>query len=192
MSDQNRRKLLKSIAAGSGAVIAGRNLPESWTQPVVDSVMLPAHAQTSTLSYFGLNVDQLEEARLNSGSLLAKATNTFLPEARAGVGVRNTNTDWCVEVTGATAMVTVVNNHSDAKWSGSIPIDGTPVELPLVQDTCEDNRNVGGELYIDGYTLGDPTMTIRGTEVDWYVVLPLAAGGCGTLDPLGECNSEVD
>ena len=49
MSEQNenRRKLLKSIAAGSGAVIAGKSLPESWSKPVVDSVMLPVHAQTS-------------------------------------------------------------------------------------------------------------------------------------------------
>jgi hypothetical protein len=47
MSDQSRRKLLKSIAAGSGAIVAGKSLPESWSRPVVDSVMLPAHAQTS-------------------------------------------------------------------------------------------------------------------------------------------------
>jgi hypothetical protein len=46
-SNESRRKLLKSIAAGSGAVIAGKSLPENWTRPVVDSVMLPAHAQTS-------------------------------------------------------------------------------------------------------------------------------------------------
>ena len=47
MSDQSRRKLLKSIAAGSGAVIAGKSLPEKWVKPAVDSVLLPAHAQTS-------------------------------------------------------------------------------------------------------------------------------------------------
>ena len=51
MSDKSRRKLLKSIAAGSGAVIAGKSLPESWVKPVVDSVMLPAHAQTSTCAF---------------------------------------------------------------------------------------------------------------------------------------------
>jgi len=51
MSDTNRRKLLKSLAAGSGAVIAGKSLPESWTKPVVDSVLLPAHAQTSQFIY---------------------------------------------------------------------------------------------------------------------------------------------
>ena len=47
MSDKSRRKILKSIAAGSGAVIAGKSLPEKWTKPAVDSVLLPAHAQTS-------------------------------------------------------------------------------------------------------------------------------------------------
>ena len=46
-SSDSRRKLLKSIAAGSGAIVAGKSLPESWSRPVVDSVMLPAHAQTS-------------------------------------------------------------------------------------------------------------------------------------------------
>lgn len=46
-SNKSRRKLLKSIAAGSGAVIAGKSLPESWSKPVVDSVLLPVHAQTS-------------------------------------------------------------------------------------------------------------------------------------------------
>ena len=46
-SNESRRKLLKSIAAGSGAIVAGKSLPENWSHPVVDSVMLPAHAQTS-------------------------------------------------------------------------------------------------------------------------------------------------
>ncbi|MCP3908768.1 MAG: hypothetical protein GY712_12215, partial [Oceanicoccus sp.] len=46
-SPDSRRKLLKSIAAGSGAVVAGKTLPESWSKPVIDSVMLPAHAETT-------------------------------------------------------------------------------------------------------------------------------------------------
>ena len=46
-SNDSRRKLLKSIAAGSGAVVAGKALPESWSKPIVDSVVLPAHAETT-------------------------------------------------------------------------------------------------------------------------------------------------
>ena len=52
-SSESRRKLLKSIVAGSGAIVAGKSLPESWSRPVVDSVMLPAHAQTSVVTYGG-------------------------------------------------------------------------------------------------------------------------------------------
>ena len=48
-SSESRRKLLKSIAAGSGAVVAGKSLPETWGRPVVDSVILPSHAQTSPM-----------------------------------------------------------------------------------------------------------------------------------------------
>ena len=47
MSNESRRKLLKSFAAGSGAVVAGKSLPDSWHRPVVDSVILPGHAETS-------------------------------------------------------------------------------------------------------------------------------------------------
>lgn len=46
-SNDSRRKLLKSLAAGSGAVVAGKGLPESWSKPIVDAVMLPAHAETT-------------------------------------------------------------------------------------------------------------------------------------------------
>ena len=46
-SSASRRELLKTIAAGSGAIVAGKTLPESWSKPVVDSVILLAHAATS-------------------------------------------------------------------------------------------------------------------------------------------------
>jgi len=57
MSDKRRRKLLKSIAAGSGAVITGKTLPELWTRPIVDSVALPAHATTSLVCCEGVFCD---------------------------------------------------------------------------------------------------------------------------------------
>ena len=46
-SSESRRKLLKSLAASSGAIVVGKSLPESWSRPIVDSVLLPAHALTS-------------------------------------------------------------------------------------------------------------------------------------------------
>ena len=38
----SRRKALKAITAASGGIVAAK-----WSKPVVDSVVLPAHAQTS-------------------------------------------------------------------------------------------------------------------------------------------------
>jgi len=42
-----RRKALKVMAAGSGAIIAGKSMPESWSKPVIDTVLLPTHAATT-------------------------------------------------------------------------------------------------------------------------------------------------
>lgn len=51
MSSENnspaRRRLLKAMGAAGGIVAGARTLPPTWTQPVVDGVLLPAHAQTS-------------------------------------------------------------------------------------------------------------------------------------------------
>lgn len=49
MSVEERRKLLKGTLIVGGAVVGAKSLPESWSRPIVDAVMLPAHAQTSPL-----------------------------------------------------------------------------------------------------------------------------------------------
>jgi hypothetical protein len=66
MSNESRRKILKSIAAGSGAVIAGKSLPDQWTKPIVDAALLPAHAQTSGCSSL---VISMSWAALTPGTL---------------------------------------------------------------------------------------------------------------------------
>ena len=42
-----RRKLLKSLGTAGGVVATSGMLPGQWTKPVVESVLLPAHAQTT-------------------------------------------------------------------------------------------------------------------------------------------------
>ena len=82
-SIESRRKLLKSIALGSGAVVAGKSLPESWNRPVVDSVMLPAHARTSIFPSAFVSAGTLPSASLDNGTLLADIADKLVPEAKA-------------------------------------------------------------------------------------------------------------
>jgi hypothetical protein len=88
MSDNNekksisRRKLLKSLAASGGAVIAGKSLPESWSRPVVDSVMLPAHALTSFVGRSFTN--PIRGVAIDPDSQFARVLGSLVNEAHAG------------------------------------------------------------------------------------------------------------
>lgn len=78
-SSEKRRKLLKSIAAGGGAIVAGKSLPENWTKPVVGNVILPAHAQTSpsfSCSITGQALIELVAGYIVAGPILYTVTNT--------------------------------------------------------------------------------------------------------------------
>lgn len=45
--DTARRRILKRLVAGGGIIATGRMMPDDWHKPVVESVILPAHAQTT-------------------------------------------------------------------------------------------------------------------------------------------------
>ena len=87
-NDKNsRRSLLKKLAVGG---IAGAALPTQWSRPVVDSVMLPAHAQTSDSSVYGGGgggpVAGPGPAPTNS--IGEEILDFFTTPAQAGYGVR--------------------------------------------------------------------------------------------------------
>ena len=88
-SNNSRRKLLKSIAAGSGAVVAGKSLPECWSKPVVDAVMLPAHAQTSTQAEASA-ICPVFEARTNWYQTTPELPLSALGRIRLVITLKNT------------------------------------------------------------------------------------------------------
>jgi hypothetical protein len=46
--EQDRRDVLKGgVVVGGAAVAAALALPKKWTRPLVEAVIVPAHAQTS-------------------------------------------------------------------------------------------------------------------------------------------------
>ena len=129
MSDKSRRKLLKSIAAGSGAVIVGKSLPESWSRPVVDSVMLPAHAVTSMFRYGGLNLlFVLTDNDNDNDSIL----DTLLPTANAGVGGKPSGDTGLGVLMGNEVDIILQPRSNHGRWEGKLNTNGSKGRLTLV------------------------------------------------------------
>lgn len=84
-----RRKLLKSALLGGGAAGAYFLAPEQWTRPVIESVTLPAHAQTSVVTLGEgpwASGEPLQDGSLPRDRTFAQRLSDFLVQpAAAGV-----------------------------------------------------------------------------------------------------------
>lgn len=91
-----RRKILRTLVAGGGALTAAKITPEQWTKPVVEAVMLPSHAATSIIrgasSPFGNfssgvvtvdTVDPISEQLLADEPISKELLEFFMPSAHA-------------------------------------------------------------------------------------------------------------
>lgn len=157
MSDQSRRKLLKSIAFGSGVVVAGKTLPDNWSRPVVDSVMLPTHAQTSGINLYG-QITAGNIGQLDSDTLMASqesVLDNFISPTHAGVPCYIYGQCASVNIIGDSGTVSVSNAGSspvtlDASNMGTGTVDGVPFLLKLNAD-----RSAGNLIFQEscgGYT----------------------------------------
>ena len=140
-SNHARRKLLKGIAAGSGAVIAGKSLPDSWSRPMVDSVMLPAHAQTSFVGRSFTNQMVVGRTPIEPDSPFASALGGLVNQAHAGpptppimamqTSCIRENADGTVRVDAVIDM----NYINVAVFTApSVPVDGT--QVPMQGSPC--------------------------------------------------------
>ncbi|MFW2440424.1 MAG: hypothetical protein ACN4GR_13770 [Arenicellales bacterium] len=191
MSDKSRRKLLKSIAAGSGAVIAGKSLPESWTRPVVDSVMLPAHAQTSPalpVSFFGASVIPATLASLDNQS---SPFDSLVPTAHAQGGP-GPNRRFAVQalLQGVDSYAVSINNLAatiqgggDVVRSGTLNIDGTPSTLTVTDNPCP---VAGARDFTNSYirSVGDTEIDVVITNVNGTEISLVVPVGGGSMPPL--------
>lgn len=202
-SSESRRKLLKSIALGSGAVVAGKSLPESWSRPVVDSVMLPAHAQTSGLIYGGTAL----MAALDSDdqSLMAQVMDSLVPEVEAADGQYGWYT--CCIVAGDMVDVTLAGlNWCNGGKAGIIrqaliPMDGNPHTISATAWATGDCNN---GFPTDGQKLatvsvapesvgpGQLTLTVHPKWDDSFNLTVQARTSCLPLPVLYDCDNDND
>lgn len=80
-----RRKLLKSLVAGGGVMASGKILPDHWSAPVVESVVLPAHAQTTSGPIDGVFLAEPTFVNLDDTAEPDSILDLFAEPAHAGL-----------------------------------------------------------------------------------------------------------
>ncbi len=137
-----RRKLLKGVAAGGGAIVAGKTLPDNWSRPMVDSVLLPAHAQMSLNSFTGNS----NQAAVDTGSRVAQIMNNMVNEAQAKGHPLYDATEICIRSDGpGTVRVDAIINDYNYFGSMNASASGVPVGggfVAMFVTPCDnDNRS---------------------------------------------------
>lgn len=157
---KSRRKALKSMLAASGVVAGSQALSSEWTRPLVESVVLPTHAQTSvTASTFTSGV--VEMTRLDSNQPWYAKTNlldSLISPAHA-IDSYDRGVGYSVCSTGGTAGM----------YGGSylvmFKIDGSDVSVCV--NSLGDNMNLGTQrctqqatATLSGQNITDVTLTM--------------------------------
>ena len=182
-SSESRRKLLKSIAAGSGAIVAGKSLPESWSRPVVDSVMLPAHAQTSppVQTIFAGPSDPSSVGSIQPNNMMADAIDALVPTAMAQE--RSYMAYLCItDIGGGQAKVEAVIEDSgiaSSLFGATVPADGTAYDLGLIENGCD--RVADGSL-MDKLGLVKDAKAGFAVEQDATISITFGASAMGAVN----------
>lgn len=157
---ENRRRAVHRILAGGGLIAGSQALPGQWTKPVVDSVILPAHAVTSLTDPCLVTI---LEGNQSSSSVLVRVDGVISPptggvdvsvlvEAIGGTG----DTDGPFNATSDADGTYSVNNVDVGGGPGITAVRAT-VSIPGDEDEC--TTPVPGS----GTTTGAPTSSTSGT-----------------------------
>ena len=148
-----RRSLLKKAAGGIAISAAGTTLPKQWTKPVVDSITLPAHAQTS-----GTTAAPSPAPISCSAAFITSIQNSpfpppnFLPVSVSGQLLSGAS--------GVTVSITATTTPTSTTLTGMAMTNATgafgPVRLDFV-DTCL-LGNLGGPIAVN-LTVSAPGVT---------------------------------
>lgn len=177
MNKQNRRGFLKALGICSAALGATKALPGKWTTPVVDSVLLPAHAQTS-----------------HSECAVYAATGIDAPGF-----AQDETLSVCAVVCPGDSTATVTHQTfftsfggSNARRTGQIPIDGGPGNMvATVGPNCQlNNQNGPRPATLTNLTDGSVTYTLDRPNSSDIVVTLLRTDSCPDFPALSACTSQ--
>ena len=157
---QPRRKLLKALVTGTGAVTAAKMMPDKWTKPVVGSMLMPAHAQASPSSdptgNFSSNLLPLAsnfgfqaEGLVADNSISEELLEFFLPSAQAMPNCTQNgicNVTFNATVTNTTMHV-CVSGDTVGQVSFGVDLNSDPPEGTELPVQCGDDFQVNNASY---------------------------------------------
>ena len=127
----DRRALLKVLVAGSAVVTGFKALPESWSKPLTQSVMLPAHAQSTAAADFDY------VAYVNDGEEDQEGDDGYYSESGDESSDNDVPSDAYVAYTTYYDDPTQYNTHCT---HNNVPLHATSMDfLPFSLDNILDN-----------------------------------------------------
>lgn len=165
-----RRRLLKTLAVGGAAAVA---LPGKWVKPVIDMVIVPAHAQGSFANINGLFINQNSPLwTLNRpGALLERFADLLVGSAHAGTSSCNLNNSACIafEINRPNVFISLLGPVPLNPAMGATQIFANNV----IQDVVIDGREfsnmyaspsaIAGTVNIPNVTCSEAFLLPRGT-----------------------------
>jgi hypothetical protein len=150
-----RRKLLKGMVAGGSGVSALVVIPERWTSPIVNSVILPAHAETSILvpescEHSSTTIDPLVEEGLDDILIVYDGATSC--DIVTGDVAEDTQTP------PDTVIVIDADPEDDLLWDGS---NDQGSNWTKTGGNFNDFDNSNGTYYIEVQRAGDSSAKFR-------------------------------
>ncbi len=159
----SRRKVM--TVAASTAVVAGAALPSKWAKPVVDSVLLPAHAQTSA-TILSATIDAAQEVPTPVVATMATGTAT----------VTVNQSDNTIQLTGTVMNLTgdaqMAHIHGPAARGATAPVlqglsisgnaASTTISFSGAVDPSTITAILDGMTYINIHTVANMPGEVRG------------------------------
>jgi len=127
----SRRRVLRNTLIGGGAVLSTSIVPDKWKTPLLNSVILPSHAQTSVVTVVmgggpGISVVKADDSGIDVDDIL----DIFISQAYAGAVASTAIDGGCLLLTIEGSVATVELTLNDLRVdTQSGTVSGTTVTV---------------------------------------------------------------
>ena len=188
-----RRRILKTLVTGGSALTASKVTPDQWIKPVVESVIIPSHAQTTggagnPNGNFAANGAVVDGLVPDNSQLLAnqdisdELLEFFMPSAQASNCPSNATcqADFGAEVQNSSMFICVFGGQFGSFDAiSSIPISGSQLQI-MGSESLGDFNILSGQFNGRGWDIemSNGRFTNNASPVTTVTLNPDALGGC--------------